>query len=100
MFLGALSHHSELVDKLWHPASYLIFPLSGSAFMVDALPRMAQEIVLWIPMVHGVEMVREGWFGARARAHYDLAFVLPLSLGLTFAALLQVRHVAREVVPE
>ncbi len=24
--LGALSHLSELVDKLWHPASYLIFP--------------------------------------------------------------------------
>ncbi len=100
MFLGALSHQSELVDKLWHPASYLIFPLSGSAFMVDALPRVAQEIVLWIPMVHGVEMVREGWFGARARAHYDLAYVLPLCLALTFAALLQARHVARQVVPE
>ena len=98
--LGALSHQNELVDKLWHPASYLIFPLSGSAFMVDALPRLAQEIVLYIPMVHGVEIVREGWFGARARAHYDLAYVLPLCLALTFAALLQVRHVARRVVPE
>ena len=100
MFLGALSHESELVDKLWHPASYLIFPLSGSAFMVDALPRVAQEIVLWIPMVHGVEIVREGWFGARARAHYDVGYVLPLCLLLSFAALLQVRHVARRVVPE
>ncbi|WP_336980707.1 ABC transporter permease [Altererythrobacter fulvus] len=98
--LGALSHESELVDKLWHPASYLIFPLSGSAFMVDALPKLAQEIVLYIPMVHGVEMVREGYFGARAHAHYDLGYVLPFSLVLTFVALLLVRWVARRVVPE
>lgn len=98
--LGALSHESELVDKLWHPASYLIFPLSGSAFMVDALPPFAQEIVLYIPMVHGVELVREGYFGDRARAHYDLAYVLPFTLILTFVALMLVRWVARRVVPE
>lgn len=98
--LGALSHESELVDKLWHPASYLIFPLSGSAFMVDALPQAAQKIVLYIPMVHGVEIVREGYFGSRARAHYDLSYVLPFCLILTFFALMQVRRVARNVVPE
>jgi ABC-type polysaccharide/polyol phosphate export permease len=100
IFLGALSHTSELVEKLWHPASYLIFPLSGSAFMVDALPKAAQNIVLWIPMVHGVEIVREGYFGARAHAHYDLAYVLPLCLALSVLALLQVNSVAKRVVPE
>jgi ABC-type polysaccharide/polyol phosphate export permease len=100
IWLGALSHESELVEKLWHPASYLIFPLSGSAFMVDALPSAAQEIVLYIPMVHGVEIVREGYFGDRARAHYDLGYVLPFCLVLTVLALLQVRKVAARVVPE
>lgn len=98
--LGALSHRSELVDKLWHPASYLIFPLSGSAFLVDALPEYAQEIVLYIPMVHGVEIVREGWFGSQARAHYDLEYVIPLTLVLSVIALLTVRYVAERVVPE
>lgn len=100
ILLGALSHVSEMVDKLWHPASYLVFPLSGSAFLVDALPKFAQEIVLYIPMVHGVEIVREGWFGAQARAHYDLGYVLPLTLALSLAAVLMVRHVAQRVVPE
>lgn len=98
--LGALSHQSELVDKLWHPASYLIFPLSGSAFMVDALPPFAQQVVLYLPMVHGVELVREGWFGSRARAVYDLGYVIPFSLILSFVAMMLVRHVARHVVPE
>lgn len=100
IWLGALSHESELVDKLWHPASYLIFPLSGSAFMVDALPKLAQEIVLYIPMVHGVEIVREGYFGARARAHYDLGYVVPFCLIMSVLAMLQVRKLASRVVPE
>jgi ABC-2 type transport system permease protein/capsular polysaccharide transport system permease protein len=100
IWLGALSHESELVDKLWHPASYLIFPLSGSAFMVDALPKTAQDIVLYIPMVHGVEFVREGYFGDRARAHYDFGYVLPFCLVLSVLAMLQVRKIAARVVPE
>lgn len=100
IWLGALSHDYELVDKIWHPASYLIFPLSGSAFMVDALPQIAQRIVLWIPMVHGVEIVREGYFGAAARAHYDLGYVLPLCLFVTGLAMMQVRKLSRTVVPE
>ena len=100
VWLGALSHESELVDKLWHPFSYLLFPLSGAAFMVDALPRAAQEIVLYIPIVHGVELVREGYFGSQAKAHYDMGYMLPFCLVLSLFALLQVRKLARRVVPE
>ncbi|WP_284126130.1 ABC transporter permease [Parerythrobacter aestuarii] len=99
-FLGALSHESELVDKLWHPFSYLLFPLSGAAFLVDALPVFAQEIVLWIPTVHGVELVREGWFGSQARAIYDIGYLVSVNLTLSVAALLTERWVARRVVPE
>jgi len=98
--LGALSHENELVEKLWHPFSYLLFPLSGAAFMVDALPKLAQEIVMYLPMVHGVEFVREGYFGSRARAHYDLGYVIPFCLIQSLVALLLVRHTARHVVPE
>lgn len=98
--LGAMSHTNELVDKFWHPASYLLFPLSGAGFLVAALPPFAQEIVLWIPMVHGVEMVRDGYFGSQARAIYSLSYVIPLSLGLSVVALMMVRRVARRLVLE
>ncbi len=98
--LGALSHEYELVDKLWHPASYLIFPLSGSAFLVSALPPFAQETVLYIPMVHGVELVREGFFGSKANAIYDLGYVIPFSLVLSVMALMLARWVQGRMVPE
>ncbi len=100
ILMGALSHESELVDKLWHPASYLMFPLSGAAFMVAALPPAAQDIVYYIPTVHGTEMLREGWFGERARAVYDLSYMIPVIAVLAFLAMVKVRQVASRVVPE
>lgn len=97
--LGALSYLYEVVDKFWHPASYLLFPLSGAGFIVAALPEIAQEIVLWVPMVHGVEMVRDGYFGSKARAIYDLSYVIPINLALTAAALMIARYVSKRLVP-
>ncbi len=100
ILLGAFSQESELVEKLWHPVAYLMFPLSGAAFLVAALPPRAQAVVLYLPVVHGVEMLREGWFGARARAIYDLSYLIPFNLFLSTLALAQVRRIARRVVPE
>lgn len=97
--LGAMSYLSELVDKFWHPTSYLLFPLSGAAFLVAALPPFAQEVVLWIPMVHGVEMVRDGFFGSQARAVYDVNYIAMASLLFSAVSLLLVRYVSNRVVP-
>jgi len=94
LFLGALSESSEIVEKLWHPASYLLFPLSGAAFLVDALPTQAQHYVLYLPMVHGVEMLREGYFGSRMVAHYSLGYMALWNAMLTLLGLAQVRKVS------
>lgn len=100
LFLGSLSCRSELVDKLWHPTSYLLFPLSGAAFMVEWLPRQAQEAVSWVPMVHGVELLRDGYFGSTIRTHYDIGYMLMWCLGLTAFGLAQERIVSKQVTPE
>lgn len=97
--IGALSVQSELVDKIWHPMAYLIFPLSGAAFMVDWLPVTAQNAILYVPMVHGVEILREGYFGSTVHAHYDLYYMATWNLLLTFSGLAQVRHVSRKALP-
>lgn len=100
LFLGALSEDYETVDKLWHPTSYLLFPLSGAAFLVDALPKAAQDIILLLPMVHGVEYVREGYFGSQIVAHYDLGYMAVVNTILTLFGLAQVMKISRTVVPE
>ncbi len=100
LLLGSLAEQWEMVDKLWHPLSYITFPLSGAAFLVDALPKQAQDIILLLPMVHGTEFLREGFFGSKIHAHYDMGYMGLMNLGLTFLALLQLRKVSKLVVPE
>ena len=98
--MGALTSYSHLVERLWHPAAYLLFPLSGAAFMVDWLPAAFQKTVLLIPMVHGVEMVREGYFGNTVRTHYDVAYMATCCLVLTLTGLFLTRDAARRVEAE
>lgn len=100
LLMGALSEQSEIVEKLWGPCSYLLFPLSGAAFMVDALPKAAQDFVLMLPMVHGVELLREGYFGSIFNAHYDLSYMVVVCTGLTLFGLVKTRKISRTVTPE
>jgi ABC-type polysaccharide/polyol phosphate export permease len=100
VFLGSLAEESEIIDKLWHPASYLLFPLSGAAFLVDALPVDFQNVVLFLPMVHAVECIRDGFFGSQFDARYDLFYMASVNLVLTFIGLLQTHRISLRVVPE
>lgn len=100
LFIGTLSEEFPLVEKLWHPLSYILFPLSGAAFIVDSLPSAAQDIMLYVPMINAVEMIRDGYFGSKFVAHYDVAYLLTFSALLMLVALAQMRKVSRMVVPE
>lgn len=97
MLIGSASALSDVVERLWHPAAYLMFPLSGAAFMVDWLPPAYQKTVLYVPMVHGVEILRQGWFGNVVRTHYDVAYMASICLVLTLAGLFVSRIADRRV---
>ena|ERR1700681_2067126 len=87
LLIGSGTAFSAVVDRLWHPAAYLLFPLSGAAFMVDWMPQKFQKFVLLLPMVHGIEILREGWFGNVVRTHYDLKYMAASCLVLSLAGL-------------
>jgi ABC-type polysaccharide/polyol phosphate export permease len=97
LLVGSATAYSEVVERIWHPVSYLLFPLSGAAFMVDWLPPAGQQTVLLLPMVHGVEFLREGFFGNVVRTHHDMGYMAAANLVLMFAGLLLVRGAARRV---
>jgi capsular polysaccharide transport system permease protein len=97
MVLGAASALSDVVERLWHPTAYLLFPLSGAGFMVDWLPQKLQQYVLLLPMVHGVEILREGWFGNVVQTHYNLGYMAAVCLLLSLAGLYLTREAGRRV---
>lgn len=100
LFLGAVGERSELIEKIWHPLAYLLFPLSGAAFIADAFPANVREIILWVPMVHCTEMIREAFFGTYFTAHYSVAYLAGWNLSLTILGLAIERQLSREIVPE
>lgn len=100
LFLGAVSERSEMIEKLWHPLAYILFPLSGAAFIADAIPPGTREKILLIPMVHCTEMVREAFFGSKIVAHYSLGYLASWNIVLTVLGLAIERRLSREIIPE
>jgi capsular polysaccharide transport system permease protein len=97
ILIGAGTAFSDIVERLWTPVAYLMFPISGAAFMVDWLPAGVQKFVLLLPMVHGIEILREGYFGNVVPAHYDVMYMATCSLFLSLAGLYAVREANRRV---
>lgn len=100
LFLGAVGERSELVEKLWHPFAYILFPLSGAAFIADAIPPGTREKILLIPMVHCTEMVREAFFGSMIVAHYSVGYLFAWNLVLSILGLSIERRLSKEIIPE
>jgi capsular polysaccharide transport system permease protein len=97
LMIGGGTALSPMVHRLWHPAAYLLFPLSGAAFMVDWLPTKFQNLVLLLPMVHGTEAIRHGYFGNAVHPHFDLGYMAACCLLQTLAGMFIVNEASKRV---
>ena len=97
LIIGALTVYTHIAEILWGPAAYILFPLSGAAFMVDGLPAKFQQVVLILPMVHGVEILREGYFGSVVRTHYDVSYIMMVNVVMTLIGLALARDAGRRI---
>jgi len=87
LIVGALCVTFDVFEKLWRPMNYPIFIVSGVFFMVDWLPASVRELVLWVPMVHGNEMVRHGFFGSVVTTYENPSYLMVVNLAMTFLGL-------------
>lgn len=88
---------SEVFDRIWHVMMYLTMPFTGIFSMVSWLPPAIQEILLWSPMVHAVEMLREGYFGEGVNAIYSVFYLMSCNLVLTLVGLILIRKIRRNL---
>ena len=98
LVVGTLTEVSPFAEKLWAPISYISFMFSGAIFLVDMLPPEAQRIMMWVPMVSGVEYLREGYFGPVVRFHYDMTYLTVFNLVLLLIGLWQVSLMKRRIL--
>lgn len=97
LLIGGGCAFSPIVHRLWHPIAYLLFPISGAAFMVAWLPLRLQRIVLLLPMVHGVELLRQGFFGNLVHTRYNIPYMAAFCAVLSLAGLYVVREASRRI---
>lgn len=97
---GCLTEMYEWSEKLIGPFTYLLLPVSGVFFMADWLPERYREWALYVPTLHGFEMIRGGQFGAAVRTHYDPVYLTAVCGGLLLLGLLLCRRVHRYLVIE
>ena len=100
LLIGSATELSELVERIWHPISYLLFPLSGAMFLVDWLPTNVQSLALWMPMISAHELIRAGYFGDAITSHYDIPWLISVNMFLTISGLFLCRFVETRVEHE
>jgi ABC-type polysaccharide/polyol phosphate export permease len=54
--------------------------------------------MMWVPMVSGVEYLREGYFGPVVRFHYDMTYLAVFNLVLLLIGLWQVSLMKRRIL--
>jgi capsular polysaccharide transport system permease protein len=100
LLVGALSEKGELIDRVWHIFTYLLFPLSGAAFLVEWAPASFQDFLSWVPMVHGTEMIRHGFFGSLIHPHYNAGYLAAVNSILMLLGLAMSRQLRQHVQHE
>lgn len=95
--VGAIFSISEVVDRIWHALTYVVFPLSGAAFFVYWLPENYRKYILYMPMVHATEMIRHGYYGDLIPTFEDPIYFIKVNLVLSFVGISLINYVGKKI---
>ena len=74
----------------------LITPFTGALTMLNWLPLEQREIMSYVPVVHAMELFREGYFG-NINAIYSISYFLFVTFLIFFIGLVLTRKVRRNL---
>ena len=100
LLVGALSQIVEVIERFVSLMTYVLVPLSGTFYMAAWLPPAYRDSVLYLPLLHPVEMVRAGFFGDSVHTYYSAPYAAAWAAGLTLIGLLLMRFVRRRIEVE
>lgn len=88
MFIGALALHFPSVEKITGFLMRPLFWLSGLFFSANEVPMELLQIIQYNPILHCVEMVREGWYYEYTSRVLSVAYPVGWMLGFVFFGLI------------
>lgn len=100
LVLAPLSESSDVYERLIPVTTYVVIPFSGTFTMQSWLTPAAQDLLWWSPFVHAMEMMRDGIFGNRLVAYYDVQVPLVASMVCLLIGLAMCRRIRRTLIVE
>lgn len=97
LVLCMLGELSGAVQRLRGPVMRPLFWISGLFFTLDDTPEEARRYLLYNPVLHVIEFVRDGWFVSYRSEAVDPTYVLAWIIGLLFLGLVLERVVRRKI---
>lgn len=70
--VAPLSEMSEVMEKFIPVTTYIMIPFSGLFTMASWLTPSMREYLLWSPFVNAMELMREGVWGNKVTAYYNI----------------------------
>jgi capsular polysaccharide transport system permease protein len=97
LLLCMLGELLPVVDRLRGPLMRPIFWISGLFFTLDEVPPEVHDLLLLNPVLHALELVRDGWFPEYSSPRASPFYVLCFGLAFMVVGLLLERIVRRRL---
>ena len=81
------TYNNSLLERLVHPFSYFMIPLSGAFFRISWVPEPYRDWLLWNPFPQMFEMLRYGEFQGCTLEYVDFGYITGFCACLTFIGL-------------
>ena len=85
------------VSQLTSPIMRPLFWVSGLFFTANDLPSGARKAMLWNPVLHVIDLVRDGWFPSYTSHYASAGYVLVWIVGLVTTGLILERVARRSI---
>nr|WP_321460984.1 ABC transporter permease [uncultured Cohaesibacter sp.] len=79
--------------NIFNMFSLPIFWVSGIFFSLESIPAVIRDILLWNPILHGIEAMRMGYYQNYRGSYIDLPYLYGLGLFLVLAGLASERAI-------
>jgi capsular polysaccharide transport system permease protein len=97
LFFMGLSVYSAAIERIVPLLMRPLFFISGLFFTADELPADLREILLYNPVLHTIEMVRDGWFREFHSGYFEVGYVVGWILLFGYLGLLLERFARRRM---
>ncbi len=91
------THDNRVLERLVHPFTYFMIPLSGAFYQVEWLPEPYRTYLLYNPFPHMFELVRYGAFETASLKYVNFTYMTAACLVLNMLGLVAMRSVKSRI---